>query len=123
MIGVILVGQPELLRTLDNSTIREVNQRCSRLTLYGLRGKTADYLRFKLQRAGASTEIFTKDAIDAIELRFSKPVLGTRKFTGPFPLQVNVCATACLNWSERNGLNQVTAEVVDKAWGSSGGAS
>jgi type II secretory pathway predicted ATPase ExeA len=120
LIGFLLIGQSELTGVLDNATIREVDRRCARFVMHGLNGNTAAYLAHKLARAGMkSDKLFTPAAIKAIENVSSDPIPHSRKRMGPYPLFLNVVCSAILNYCARNGLDQVTPEVVDRAWGSS----
>jgi type II secretory pathway predicted ATPase ExeA len=116
LIAIILIGQLELLPKLDDPTIREVQQRCAQFIFRGLGNGTADYLRFKLERAGAKLErIFDESAITAIE-KLCRHKVGNRLF-GPYPLIVNNVAAAAINTAARLGEKHITAQVVDRAWG------
>lgn len=117
LLGIILIGQLELLPKLDNPSIREVQQRCAQYLMHGLRGQTRDYLDFKLARAGAKLDrICTPDAIAAIERLGTHRIANNQKL-GPYPLILNVILTAALNLAARLGIKQITPETIDRAWG------
>ncbi len=118
LLGIVLIGQLELLPKLNDPTLREVHQRCQQTIMHGLNGSTGDYLAFKLERAGSKlTKVIAPDAITAIEkLGRHKLDQGPRWF-GPYPLILNVVTKAAMNLAARLGEKLVTADVVDRAWG------
>jgi type II secretory pathway predicted ATPase ExeA len=118
LIGIVLIGQLELLPKLNDPTLREVHQRCAQVIMHGLNGATGDYLEHKFQRAGAKAgKLITPDAVTAIEKLCRHKLDGSRWF-GPYPLGVNVIVKAALNLAARTGEKIVTPEIIDAAWGS-----
>lgn len=72
LIGVALIGQPELRDRLgsQNAEVREVMQRCEVVELEPLDGELEAYLRHKFARFDLKFEdVFAPDAADAIRAR------------------------------------------------------
>lgn len=117
LLGIVLIGQLELLPKLNDPTLREVHQRCAQVIMHGLGTNTGDYLEHKFARAGAKAgKLITPEAIVAIEKLCRHKLDGTRWF-GPYPLGVNVITKAALNLAARTGEKIVTPEIIDRAWG------
>jgi general secretion pathway protein A len=69
LIQIVLVGQPELRKTLDRHDLRQLKQRIAvQATLSPLtREETLDYIQFRLKQAGGNAEaIFTRRAMKII---------------------------------------------------------
>jgi general secretion pathway protein A len=68
LVKIVLVGQPELLELLSRPKLAQIAQRVS--VEYHLepltREETANYINYRLRTAGATTELFTATAIDAV---------------------------------------------------------
>lgn len=118
LLGIILVGQPELKMKLDarvNFEAREFINRCEVFELSPLGPELEAYLAFKLKRIGADpARIFTKDAYDAIRARLSTPRPGGSVQSLLYPLYVNNLVTKAMNLSARLGVPKVSAEVIQK---------
>lgn len=123
LIGIILVGQPELKDRLDersNYEAREVIRRCEIAELMPLDSVLEDYLRMKFKRVGADySAIFAPDAIDGMRSS-AKLVIQTRDRTGRvskslsniYPLTVNRFVIRALNQAAEVGESRITAELV-----------
>lgn len=117
LLGIILVGQPELGHKLDerrNPTAREVIRRCEIATLKPLNGNLEEYLSLKLKRIGSSTEaLFAADAFDAIRARLTERNERTGCVSSQlYPLVVQNLVVKCLNQCVELGLPKVSAELV-----------
>jgi type II secretory pathway predicted ATPase ExeA len=122
LLGIALIGQPELLRTLSssNAEVREVMQRCERVTLAPLDGDLEGYLKHKLREySGAFEGIFEADAMDAIRARLThmprNPQAGQRNAQPQsicYPLVVNNLVCRAMNACAKAGWDKVTAEVI-----------
>jgi general secretion pathway protein A len=89
LLQIILVGQPELDRTLSQPKFRQLRQRINlRYYLPPLSEKeTKEYIKKRLRIAGAREPIFTEKAIDEIYLK-----------SGGIPRLINIlCDNALLN--------------------------
>ena len=119
LIGIVLVGQPELGDKLSerNPAIREVVQRCEVVHLQPLGNQLEDYLAFKFKRVGVDVKaVFEDDAVDAVRsrLNFARP--GTRDTTSLlYPLAVNNLVSAALNLAASLGAPKVTRDIVREA--------
>jgi general secretion pathway protein A len=89
LIQIVLVGQPELDKTLSQPEFRQLNQRINmRYHLSPLsRKETEEYIEKRLRVAGAQEPLFTKKAIHEIYLK-----------SGGKPRLINIlCDNALLN--------------------------
>lgn len=109
LLGIILIGQPELKGKLDerqNWEAREVIQRVQVAELVSLGNGLRDYVRHKLARASVdATAVIAEDAFDAMAAYLSKR-------GGLYPLRVNNLTTRALNRAAELGVPQVTADLI-----------
>ncbi|MBF0309488.1 MAG: AAA family ATPase [Magnetococcales bacterium] len=113
-LGIILVGQPELLTKLSqrSAEVREVVQRITPITLPPLGEHLPAYVAFKLDRIGAKTEaIFAPDAMPAIADCLTDSHNGSRVH----PLAVNNLLTAAMNLAAGIGSSKVTGDIIKRA--------
>lgn len=68
LVKIVLVGQPELLELLSRPKLAQIAQRVSvEYHLEALsREETRQYIRHRMEMAGAAAEVFSSDAVDAI---------------------------------------------------------
>ena len=115
LLGVILIGQPELSDLLNEShhpELREVIRRCEVATLMPLDAHLEQYIAHKLQRRNVdSARIFAADAYDAIRVRLTKHN-GRAVASELYPLMVNNLIVKAMNQAARIGEDLVTAEVI-----------
>lgn len=115
LLGVILIGQPELSDLLDESRhpeLREVIRRCEVATLMPLDAHLEQYIAHKLQRRNVDpTRIFTPDAYDAIRIRLTTRN-GRAVASELYPLMVNNLIVKAMNQTARIGEDLVSAEVI-----------
>lgn len=119
LIGIVLVGQPELGEKLSerNPAIREVVQRCEVVHLLPLDNHLEEYLTFKFKRVGVDLKaIFDLEAIQAVRSRLTFSKAGTRdSMSLLYPLAVNNLVSAALNLAASIGAPKVTADIVKEA--------
>jgi type II secretory pathway predicted ATPase ExeA len=119
LVSIIMVGQPELGVKLSerNADVREVVQRCERVTLGPVEGpRLEEFLAFRFERAGKRlAEVVDAGGIAAIAQRLSQP----RRHGGRdesvsllYPLAIGNLMTAALNLACELGAPLVSADVV-----------
>lgn len=119
LLGIILVGQPELGDRLDerrNYDAREVIRRCEVATLKSLNGNLEEYLTLKFKRVGATLDqVFEADAFDAIRARLTRRRANSPEVESQlYPLVVhNLCAKA-MNQAVDLGFAKVNAQLIGR---------
>lgn len=119
MLGIVLIGQPELADLLDlrkNYDLREFIQRCEVATLHPLDNNLEDYLTLKFKRIGLSLDsIVEPGACDAIRARLVRSNPATRKAESQcYPLIVQNLLVKCMNAAAELGLQRVSADLVGR---------
>ena len=119
LLGIILIGQPELGDRLDerrNYDAREVIRRCEVARLKPLNGNLEEYLALKLKRVGVRPEdLFEKDAFDAIRARLTRRRHGTNEVESQlYPLVVQNLVVRCLNQCIELGFPKISAKLVER---------
>ena len=118
LIGVALIGQPELRERLgsQNAEVREVTQRCEIVELTPLDTDLEGYLRHKFARFSLKYEtVFADDAADAIRARLIHIPRGgkpTDARSQCYPLVVNNLVCRAMNAATRAGWDKVDAQVI-----------
>jgi type II secretory pathway predicted ATPase ExeA len=119
LVSIIMIGQPELGVKLSerNADVREVVQRCERVTLPPIESaKLVEFLTFRFDRAGkALGDVMDDGAIQAIAARLSQPQRhGGRDVTVSllYPLAIGNLVIAAMNLAVQLGVPRVTADVV-----------
>lgn len=118
LIGVALIGQPELRDRLgsQNAEVREVMQRCEVVELEPLDGELEAYLRHEFARFDLTFEdVFAPDAADAIRARLIHIPRGGKASDARslcYPLVVNNLVCRAMNAAARAGWPQVDAQVI-----------
>jgi len=117
LLGIILVGQPELKDKLDEDVhpdMREVIRRIQVAEIRGLNGNIKDYLTLKFKRLGAKMEdMFTDEAVAALSKRLTDKDGRTGKtISHAYPGLVNNYAAKAMNLACEMGEEKVTEEVV-----------
>ncbi len=115
LIGIILIGQPELLKKLNeigNSDIREVIRRITTAEIEGLGKAVKPYLEHKFTRMNRKAEdVLADDAYDAINRRLER-ISGRKKVNRSFPLSVNNLVARAMNTAVQMGEAKVTADLI-----------
>jgi len=119
LLGIILVGQPELGDRLDerrNYDAREVIQRCEIARLAPLNGNLEEYLALKLKRVGLTLDqVFTKDAYDAMRARLTRRRPGSNESESSlYPLRVQNLIVKCMNQAVEIGLEKIDGDLVGR---------
>lgn len=118
LLGVCLIGQPELRTLLDerNPEVREIVQRCEQITLEPLDNDLSGYLTHKFDRAGINVaEVLEADALGAIRARLISLPRGGRVSDAAsvcYPLVVNNLVCRALNAAAAVGFPKVDAQVI-----------
>jgi len=105
---LVLAGSPVLEERLTSPKLQTLNQRIAvRCYLDALnRADTFTYIRTQISRAGAKAEqIFPENALQAVY-----------HATGGVPRLINQICDHALVLAFADGLQQITAEVVEEAW-------
>jgi len=117
LLGIILVGQPELQKLLDERTAwaaREVIRRCEVATLEPIDQCLADYVALKFARADRPVDsIVAEDTYEAIRAKLTLP-RGAAKppLSMVYPLNVNNLVRRAMNLAAEMGEPRVTGEIV-----------
>ena len=118
LLGVVLIGQPELDDTLSDklSDVREIVQRCERREMLPLDDDLHPYLAHKFARAGAAlAEVLDEAALDAIRSRLVRRPRGGSLAEARsicYPLVVNNLVVRAMNAAAAVAMPRVTADVI-----------
>ena len=118
LIGVALIGQPELRERLgsQNAEVREVAQRCELVALDPLDAELEAYLQHKFARFELTlSDVFAADAFDAMRARLIHLPRGGRPADARslcYPLVVNNLVCRAMNAAAAAHWPQVDAQVV-----------
>lgn len=118
LLGICLVGQPELLTLLSDKSpeVREVMQRCEIIELPPLDNDLEAYIAHKFARTGAKAEdVLAADAYDAIRARLIRMPRGGKASDAVslcHPLVVNNLVTRAMNAAAAAGWPKVDAQVI-----------
>lgn len=119
LVSIIMIGQPELGVKLSerNADVREVVQRCERVTLAPVdRSRLKEFLTFRFERVGkALADVMDDGAVDAIVARLSQPTRqGGRDGSVSllYPLAIGNLLIAAMNLAVQLGVPKVSADVV-----------
>lgn len=119
LIGIVLVGQPELANKLDeqrNPDAREVIRRIEVARLKPLNGNLEEYLALKFKRIGLTLDdVFEKDAFDAIRTRLTRRRPNTNSVESHlYPLNVHNAICKAMNAAAELGMPKVSAELIGR---------
>lgn len=114
MLGILLLGHPELEDKLNRFDAREVMQRCEVARLCPLGADLSAYLQFRASNAGRKLEEFiSADGVDELKTRLT---ISAGDKTAPvsllYPLNVNNWMAAALNTAAGLGAPRVDRDVV-----------
>jgi len=116
LISIVLIGQTELGRRLDERSpeVREVVQRCELLTLNPLGTHLEAYLRHRFELAGKNLEeVIDTKAIAALYDKLTSPGRnGQPGHSVVYPLAVQNVLTAAFNAAADVGANRLPAEII-----------
>lgn len=114
MLGVLLMGHPELEKKLTRNDVRESMQRASIVRLQPLDKHLSAYLQHRAKAAGrALDEFMTPEGVDELRTRLTVQRGGrTAPLSMLYPLNVNNWVTLCLNTAAGLGAPRVDRDVV-----------
>lgn len=118
LLGVCLVGQPELrdLLSEQNPEIREIVQRCEQVAMEPLDNELEAYLTHKFERVDMKlADVLEADALDAIRARLISMPRGGRPgdaVSQCYPLVVNNLIARAMNAAALAGWPKVDAQVI-----------
>lgn len=116
LISIVLIGQTELGRRLDERSpeVREVVQRCELLTLNPLGTHLEAYLRHRFQLAGKDLDsVLDSGAIAALYNKLTSPgPSGRSGYSVVYPLAVQNVLTAAFNAAAQVGANRLSPEII-----------
>ncbi|MCB1872007.1 MAG: ExeA family protein [Gammaproteobacteria bacterium] len=117
LLGIILIGQPELQRKLDERTnwqAREVIRRCEVALLEPIDSNLKEYLLLKFNRISKPIqEVFSDDVYDAIRKKLTLHRRGSQQVVSMlYPLNINNVVRRAMNLAADLGVPKVTAEIV-----------
>jgi general secretion pathway protein A len=104
LIQIILVGQPELRRSIDHPELRQLRQRVAmRYHLLPLdRAETADYIRHRLRVAGPAADVrMTDRALNTVH-----------RYSGGIPRLINLCCDKALLVAYTEDQHRVDQRIV-----------
>ena len=114
MLGVLLMGHPELEKKLTRHDVRESMQRTSIVRLGPLDAHLNAYLQHRAKAAArALDEFITPEGVDELRTRLTVQRGGrTAPLSMLYPLNVNNWVTLCLNTAAALGAPRVDRDVV-----------
>ena len=118
LLGVVLIGQPELDNTLSDKLgdVREIVQRCERREMLPLDDDLRPYLAHKFARAGTPIDsVLDEAAIDAIRVRLVRRPRGGSPAEARsicYPLVCNNLVVRAMNAAAAVAMPRVTADVI-----------
>lgn len=114
LLGIILIGQPELKTKLDayRYEARELINRLEIATLEPLGRDLEGYVELKLKRIGkTAADILEDDACEALRAKLLREI-GREKVSMLYPLRVNVDLTRAMNKAAALGIPKVSGDVI-----------
>jgi len=104
LMSVVLIGQPELNRRLENPIYQALKQRIGiRYHLSALeRDELSDYLDFRLKKAGRDKQVFTPEAIEMIWI-----------YSGGVPRRINNIAANALIEGFAREAKQINQRIIE----------
>lgn len=114
MLGILLLGHPELRIKLRRHDVREFAQRCEQVELRPLDGALQPYLAHKAKLAGKALEaLITPDGVEEMRARMTVHRPGDKTVVSMlYPLAVNNVMTAALNLAAELGAPVVDRDVM-----------
>jgi general secretion pathway protein A len=105
LLQIMLTGQPELIAKLQNPKLLQFSQRIAvNFHLEALDHKeTAEYIKFRLERAGGHSEIFTLEALDRIY-----------DLSGGIPRSINILCQAALVYGFADEAKTIDKTIIDQ---------
>lgn len=118
LLGIILIGQPELGDRLDerrNYEAREVIRRCEVARLVPLNGNLEAYLALKFKRIGReASDVMEANSYDAIRTRLTISRSSKVVESDVYPLVVHNLLVRAMNQAAELGFPKVNAELISR---------
>jgi type II secretory pathway predicted ATPase ExeA len=118
LLGIILIGQPELKLMLNedkNYMAREVIRRCEVVELLPLDNEIENYLTLKFNRIGRKySDFFAPDAADAMRAALTERHQ-KKNISMSYPLTINNLVVRCLNLGADLGISPINADLIKQA--------
>lgn len=114
MLGILLLGHPELEGKLNRFDVREVMQRCEVTHLCPLGDDLAAYLTFRAASVGRKLDEFiTQDGVAELAARLTISAgANSKQVSLLYPLNVNNWMVAALNTAAGLGAPRVDRDVI-----------
>lgn len=114
MLGVLLLGHPELEGKLNRFDVREVRQRCELVRLNPLGDDLLAYLQFRANAVGRKLDEFiTLDGVDELAKRLTISAGShSEEVILMYPLNVNNWMIAALNAAAGVGAPRIDRDVI-----------
>jgi len=113
MLGILLVGHPELEQRLSRHDVREVMQRTEIARLRPLGSDLAAYLQRRAEAAGRKlADFITMDGVDELKSRLTVRTGKEGQVSLLYPLNINNWLTAALNTAAAIGAPVVDRDVI-----------
>jgi len=116
VLGIVLIGQPELQARLNIQThpeMREMILRCLISELLPLGSELEDYVALKFQRIGLElSQIFEDGWGDAVRKRLTS-FNGSESSSRLYPLYIHNVLASAMNEAAQMGEPLVTAEIIE----------
>jgi len=116
VLGIVLIGQPELAHRLNiqnHPEMREMILRCLQSELLPLDADLERYVELKFKRVGKQTsDVFEDGWADAVRQRLSMQS-GARHFSKLYPLYIHNLLARAMNEASQMGEALVTAEIIE----------
>ncbi|PKN16537.1 MAG: AAA family ATPase [Deltaproteobacteria bacterium HGW-Deltaproteobacteria-23] len=117
LLGIIMIGQPELKEMLDERrhvNMREVIRRVQIAEIKGIDEDLRAFIEFKFKRIGAKIEsIITEDGIEALKQRLIIKDSNNQPISQAFPGLIENYIIRAMNLAFEFGESKVTAEVIN----------
>lgn len=116
LVGIILIGQPELKYLLDETQKPEMREVIRRITCAEISGIGADLPRYLSHKFGRmnkkADEIFSGEAMEAMKSRLQDRSSRGKTVSKAYPLSINNLAARAMNLAADMGEKIVTDDVV-----------
>ncbi len=117
LLGIVLIGQPELETRLygqNNTDVREVTARTTYARLEPINRELKTYLSFKIKQAGGNiSNIITDDAINLLNDKLTLKDRNNKVQHTAYPLETGNIMKLLMNKAVMMGEELVTKEVVE----------
>ena len=120
VIGIVLMGQPELKRKLESQHVREFTWRCNQIEMRPLGLNTPDYIRHKFKCGGSNADnFFDEEALQAVKDKCAGKIkqglgFGGKEMDMSYPLHVNAWLCKAMNMAAQIGEKRITKALIER---------